>query len=619
MQEQFKKKRGIGGLKISRAACCLGGVIMLTVLLIAVFPVSQAAAAFGNPSAKVNNGTVSVNFDVSGAPEDGVDARLIVVEKTDATGEEPPADTEDEPDTVRLDSTKLANGENSIDIPIESSLQGAALRIFIVADDGSATVFVDVDGETGGTGELVEPGDGRGTDESGDAGKASELDETGEPGGLDESGETGEPGETAETDGEDKLGETGGTGEPGEAAETDGEDKLGETGETGELTEEEFAVLENAEGVTLSGRVKSFNPRKSTTIQLMKDDVEVDRINTEISFGSGQIEQSFEFQGVSPGTYSLLITKQAHTKFTVKNIIVDSVDVDLTQSELQDIRLMSLRSGDINEEGMINDGDLTLLWRKANYDKNIVDVSNPLGDLNGDGMINDGDLTILWLVSNYNKGAVVIDMTDPNGNGGGDTGGDEESYTVVFKDWDGSVLDTQSTMRGSNAVPPVPPIRSGFLFIGWDGSYYDITSDTVLTAIYTVQEGLNVFGVSNAAGKPGDTVKVIVSLGGTVNAYAYDMRLAYDHDALEYVSHSAGEEILASHRESEHMIAFNYVDFQNRTSPMQIMDVSFKIKSTTASSASVYILPVEVRCRDPITERPIDIDHSEVNGTVSIN
>ncbi|MCL2151987.1 MAG: InlB B-repeat-containing protein [Oscillospiraceae bacterium] len=170
----------------------------------------------------------------------------------------------------------------------------------------------------------------------------------------------------------------------------------------------------NATGVTLSGRVKTYNPKKGATIQLMMNDVEVDKIITATTVGSGQIEQSFEFQNVDAGIYSLIITKPAHTKFTVLNIIVGEENVDLTQSDRQDVRLMTLRCGDINMDGMINDGDLTFLWRKGNYDKNIGDVgdpfyaNDPLCDLNGDGMVNDNDLTVLWASYNYNKGTVLI-------------------------------------------------------------------------------------------------------------------------------------------------------------------------------------------------------------------
>jgi hypothetical protein len=69
---------------------------------------------------------------------------------------------------------------------------------------------------------------------------------------------------------------------------------------------------------------------------------------------------------------------------------------------------MALLCGDLNGDGMINDGDLTILWMANNYNLSVGSASHPLCDLNGDGMINDGDLTILWMVAHYNRGSVVI-------------------------------------------------------------------------------------------------------------------------------------------------------------------------------------------------------------------
>lgn len=58
------------------------------------------------------------------------------------------------------------------------------------------------------------------------------------------------------------------------------------------------------------------------------------------------------------------------------------------------------------------------------------------------------------------------------------------SYTVTFKDWDGSVLKTQTVASGGSATPPSNPTRDGYRFTGWSGSYTNITADTDITAQY---------------------------------------------------------------------------------------------------------------------------------------
>lgn len=62
-------------------------------------------------------------------------------------------------------------------------------------------------------------------------------------------------------------------------------------------------------------------------------------------------------------------------------------------------------------------------------------------------------------------------------------------YTVTFKDWDGTVLKTQTVLLGANANPPSAPSREQtaqytYLFTGWDNSYKNVTADVVCTAVY---------------------------------------------------------------------------------------------------------------------------------------
>ena len=57
------------------------------------------------------------------------------------------------------------------------------------------------------------------------------------------------------------------------------------------------------------------------------------------------------------------------------------------------------------------------------------------------------------------------------------------TFIVTFKDWDGSTLDIQTVVEGENACPPDAD-RPGYEFIGWDGSYTQITSNRTLNALY---------------------------------------------------------------------------------------------------------------------------------------
>jgi Leucine-rich repeat (LRR) protein len=161
----------------------------------------------------------------------------------------------------------------------------------------------------------------------------------------------------------------------------------------------------------VTGLVKSYNPKNPTTLLLFKGEEAQAAYATTIPGvnGSGQQVQDFTFPDVEPGTYKLVITKDVHTRFTVKNVVVDNKDLDLTLDDRPEVQLITLRCGDINSDGLINDADLTILWRAGNYNNRAARAENPLADLNNDGLINDADLTILWMAYNYNRGEIVID------------------------------------------------------------------------------------------------------------------------------------------------------------------------------------------------------------------
>ncbi len=63
-------------------------------------------------------------------------------------------------------------------------------------------------------------------------------------------------------------------------------------------------------------------------------------------------------------------------------------------------------------------------------------------------------------------------------------------YTVTFKNWDGSVVDTQQVEYGSAATAPTAPTRDDYVFTGWDKEFTNITGETVVTAKFEVVQAI---------------------------------------------------------------------------------------------------------------------------------
>ncbi|HOT69821.1 MAG TPA: leucine-rich repeat protein [Clostridia bacterium] len=62
------------------------------------------------------------------------------------------------------------------------------------------------------------------------------------------------------------------------------------------------------------------------------------------------------------------------------------------------------------------------------------------------------------------------------------------TYTVTFKDWNDTVLDTQTVEKGKDAVAPTVPGREGYVFINWNILFNNVTRDLIVTALYEINK-----------------------------------------------------------------------------------------------------------------------------------
>ena len=90
------------------------------------------------------------------------------------------------------------------------------------------------------------------------------------------------------------------------------------------------------------------------------------------------------------------------------------------------------------------------------------------------------------------EGDIVKDTDKDSGISAGDTPKPEPpkpeppKYKVTFLDWDGSVINTQDVQKGSDATVPQNPLRTGYSFTGWSGTYTNVASAVTITAQYQI-------------------------------------------------------------------------------------------------------------------------------------
>ena len=137
----------------------------------------------------------------------------------------------------------------------------------------------------------------------------------------------------------------------------------------------------------------------------------------------------------------------------------------------------------------------------------------------------------------------------------------EITYTVVFCDWDGTVLATFTDLSaGASLTAPEVPSRKGYTFIGWDNSFDNVTSDLTVTAQYqAIENQICIEYQDNGDG----TLTATFSINGDVNIAMIELTLGFVLANATYSDYT----LLASGADA------NYVDGDFIFSLMSVEDI----------------------------------------------
>jgi len=154
-----------------------------------------------------------------------------------------------------------------------------------------------------------------------------------------------------------------------------------------------FGLGEVSDTTSITGVVQTYNTGQETSLKLMIDDIVMYETTIEAADEFGHVEQAFTFEDVEPGIYTLVVTKPAHTSFTLEDIVVTNIGIDLTQDTREEVNLITLTVGDLNGDGQIDAKDLSILT--DNFGRAVEELTEPLADLNGDGQVDSRDLSLM--------------------------------------------------------------------------------------------------------------------------------------------------------------------------------------------------------------------------------
>lgn len=178
------------------------------------------------------------------------------------------------------------------------------------------------------------------------------------------------------------------------------------------------------------------------------------------------------------------------------------------------------------------------------------------------------------------------------------------TYTVTFVDYNNAILKKVTDVKtGASVTAPADPIREGFVFVGWDVDFSNITSDLVVTAKYEAAYTGTCFVGSNLTVTAGSTgVSYSISVKNNPGILGMLLSIEYDESVFVLTATSNGNATgnLTYQKPSKLVSGCNFVWYGTETG--EVID------------GTVLNLVFTVRSDAPAGSYPIKISYSEADS-----
>lgn len=187
-----------------------------------------------------------------------------------------------------------------------------------------------------------------------------------------------------------------------------------------------------------------------------------------------------------------------------------------------------------------------------------------------------------------NDSTPSVDNNEQINNNGNET--IKEKFIVRFIADNGIPISIKECTEGETLTPPTPPKRIGYVFVGWNGDYTNITQNTDIVANYTdISKIANAISADTVYISGDSKFEVLVAIYGNVSFCGLDMDITYDINLLDYIDSTNVDDCVIFNNEVPGIIHMNYVSTNNTTGEVDFMTLRFKSKTSAKNETDLQI------------------------------